>query len=171
MSETVVDMFPEGVSSGGMNTLLVLDTMPTDLADVAAGFDITCYLPIAELEIPWDQATEDDTRGCDAGTRKTWGLVDVTKTEIKYIVNPQGDGTEPGNMAAGRILPNTMQYLLVRMAVKHGTASEPSHKWDVYQMSNGAYGDTPMPGSQKYLRTQKTTLTRIDQGVTFQAAA
>lgn len=165
-----VDIFPEGMASAGNNTILLLDTEPSILSDLALGLDITCYLPIAELEIPFDQATEDDTRGCDEGTRENWGLVNITKTEFRFIYSPQGEGTEDGNKAAGQFKPDTMQFVAVRMGVKHGTAFTATDKWDLYQASNGAYGDTPMQGSQKYLRTQKTKLTRIGQGVSFPAS-
>lgn len=164
-----VDIFPSGKTSPGNNTWIWTETEPVTLADLEAGLDISCYLPASAVEITFDQAREDDTRGCDAATRESFGAVTYTWDEISFIVDPQGVGTEPGNMAAGTILPDSTGYVSIRMGVKTGTTPTATHKWDKYMAQTGAGHNTPMQ-SGKYLRKVKMSVTKIAEGVTIPAA-
>lgn len=94
-----VDIFPAGMTSPGNNKWIWCDTIAQSVEDLNDGLDLSCYFPADQIEIDFDQAREDDTRGCDAATRESFGAVTYTKDELVHIVNPQGDGTEPGNMA------------------------------------------------------------------------
>ena len=164
-----VDIFPSGQTSPGNNTWIWTDTEPLLLADLSAGLDISCYLPASAVEIAFDQAREDDTRGCDDATRESFGAVTYTWDEISFIVNPQGTGAEPGNMAAGTILPDITGYVSIRMGIKSGIAAVATHKWDKYMVQTGAGHNTPLQ-SGKYLRKVKQSVTKIAEGVTIPAA-
>ena len=161
-----VDIFPTGITSPGNNTFLWTAAEPTTLASLTAGFDITCYLQADGVEIDFDQARENDTRGCDSSTRESFGATTFSKDEIAHIVDPQGAGTEPGNQALGEIEADAVQYCAVRMGVPHGTAPSATHKWDVYAVTTGEAHISPL-ASGKYLRRVKTSWTRIAQGKTF----
>lgn len=163
-----VDIFPAGITSPGNNTWIVTETEPTALADLSAGTDLSCYFPAGEVEIGFDQAREDDTRGCDEATRESFGAVTYTRDEIVHIVNPQGTGTEPGNLALAAVPEDSLIYVSVRMGVKHGTAPSAEHKWDVYQVTTGAEHTTPLQAG-KYVRRVKTSWTRVKRGATFTA--
>lgn len=163
-----VDIFPSGKTSPGNNTWIWTETEPLLLADLTAGLDISCYLPASAVEITFDQARDDDTRGCDEATRQSFGAVTYTWDEISFIVDPQGDGTEPGNMAAGTILPDSTGYVSIRMGVKNGTAPSATEKWDKYMVQTGAAHNTPLQ-SGKYLRKVKQSVTKIAEGVTIPA--
>lgn len=164
-----VDIFPAGLTSPGNNTWIWMDTEPEDLADIEAGTDLSCYFPASEIEISFDQARDDDTRGCDASTRESFGATTYTREELVYIFDPQGDGTEPGNMADGAIDEDSIGYLAVRMGVAHGTAPAATHKWDVYQVTTGKKHSTPLQ-TGKYVRRIKTSFALVASGVTFTAA-
>lgn len=161
-----VDIFPAGMTSPGNNTFIWTATEPTALADLAAGFDVTSYLQADGVVIDFDQAREDDTRGSDAATRESFGATTFTKDEIAHIVDPQGAGTEPGNLALAEIAPDAVQYCSVRMGVPHGTEPTATDKWDVYAVTTGAAHISPLQAG-KYLRRVKTSWTRVDEGVAF----
>lgn len=165
----IVDIFPSGKTSPGNNTWVWTETEPLLQADLDAGLDISCYLPASAVEITFDQAREDDTRGCDDSTRESFGAVTYTWDEISFIVDPQGDGTEQGNLAAGTILPDATAYVSLRMGVKHGTPTEATEKWDKYMVQTGAAHNTPIQ-SGKYLRKVKMSVTKIAEGATIPAA-
>ena len=164
-----VDIFPAGITSPGNNTFIWTATKPALLGDLTAGFDVTCYLQADGVEIDFDQARENDTRGCDSSTRESFGATTFTKDEIAHIVDPQGAGTEPGNMALGEIAEDAVQYCSVRMGVAHGTAPTATDKWDVYAVTTGAAHISPLAAG-KYLRRLKTSWTREEHGVAFAAA-
>lgn len=163
-----VDIFPAGMTSPGNNTFIWTATKPTALADILAGFDVTCYLQSAGVEIDFDQAREDDTRGCDSATRESFGAVTYTKDEIAHIVAPQGAGSESGNLAKTKIAANALQYCAVRMGVAHPTTPTADHEWDLYAVQTGGDHMSPL-ATGKYLRRVKTSWTRIGQGVKFAA--
>ena len=89
-----VDIFPSGITSPGNNTFLWTATRPTTLADLTGAFDVTCYLQADGVEIDFDQARDNDTRGCDSSTRESFGATTFTKDEIAHIVDPQGVRSE-----------------------------------------------------------------------------
>lgn len=163
-----IDIFPAGVTSPGNNTWIWTDTKPTALADLEAGTDLSCYFPAAEVEITFDQAREDDTRGCDSATRESFGAVTYTRDELVHIVDPQGDGTEPGNLALAAVETDAVQYCSVRMGVPHGEDLSADDKWDVYQVTTGGDHITPLQAG-KYVRRVKTSWNRVEQGVSFAA--
>lgn len=164
-----VDIFPDGITSPGNNTWIITPTKPAALADLTGGFDASCYFPAGEIEITFDQAREDDTRGCDAATRESFGAVTYTRDEIAHIVDPQADGTEPGNMALAEIPEDDTIYVSLRMGVKHGTEPSATDKWDIYQVATGAGHITPLQAG-KYLRRVKTSWTKVETGATVPAA-
>ena len=158
------DIFPAGITSPGNNTWIWTDTLPTALANLTAGTDLSCYFPAGEIEIGFDQARDDDTRGCDEATRESFGAITYTRDELVHIVDPQGAGTEPGNMAAGAVEANAVGYISLRMGVKHGTAPTAEHMWDIYMVTTGAEHITPLQAG-KYVRRVKTSWTRVKRGV------
>lgn len=163
-----VDLFPTGVSSPGNNTWLWSPTKITTLAGLTAGtvVDLSCYFPASEVEIGFDQSRDDDTRGCDAATRESFGTVSYSRDELVHIVNPQGTGTEDGNKALGAVLPNSSGFIYLRMGIPHGTTPIAAHKWDEYRVATG--GDHITPLSQgKYLRRVKTSWTKERSGISF----
>lgn len=164
-----VDIFPAGITSPGNNTFIWTATEPDLLGDLTAGFDVTCYLQADGVEIDFDQARENDTRGCDSATRESFGATTFTKDEIAHIVDPQAAGTEPGNMALAEIAEDAVQYCSVRMGIAHGTAPTATDKWDVYAVTTGAAHISPLAAG-KYLRRVKTSWTRVAHSVTFAAA-
>lgn len=164
-----VDIFPSGKTSPGNNTWIWTATEPMTLAALNAGLDISCYIPASMVEITFDQAREDDTRGCDSSTRESFGAVTFTWDELAFIVDPQGIGTEPGNMALGAIATDGFGYVSIRMGIKHGTAPTATHKWDKYMAETGAGHNTPLQ-SGKYLRKVKMSVTKIAEGVTVPPA-
>lgn len=163
-----VDIFPSGITSPGNNTFLWTATKPALLADLTGAFDVTCYLQADGVEIDFDQAREDDTRGCDSSTRESFGATTFTKDEILHIVDPQGTGAEPGNMALGEIEADALQYCSIRMGVPHGTAPAATHKWDIYAVQTGEAHISPL-ASGKYVRRVKTSWTRVEQSTTIPA--
>ena len=163
-----VDIFPAGITSPGNNTWIVTETNPATLAELTAGVDLSCYFPAGEIEISFDQAREDDTRGCDESTRESFGAVTYTRDEIVHIVNPQGAGTEPGNLALSAVPVDSVIYVSLRMGVKHGTAPSAEHLWDKYMVTTGGDHITPLQAG-KYVRRVKTSWTRIAKGVTIPA--
>lgn len=164
-----VDIFPSGITSPGNNTFLWTATRPTKLADLTGAFDVTCYLQADGVEIDFDQARENDTRGCDSSTRESFGATTFTKDEIAHIVDPQGAGTEPGNMALAEIEADALQYCSIRMGIEHGTAPTATHKWDIYAVQTGEDHTSPL-ASGKYVRRVKTSWTRVAHNVTVPAA-
>lgn len=166
-----VDIFPSGITSPGNNTFLWTATKPALLADLtgAGAFDVTCYLQADGVEIDFDQAREDDTRGCDSSTRESFGATTFTKDEIAHIVDPQGAGTVAGNMALGEIEADALQYCSIRMGIPHGTVPTATHKWDIYAVQTGEAHISPLAAG-KYLRRVKTSWTRVAQGVVIPAA-
>lgn len=150
------EIFPAGISSPGNNLYLWLDTEPEALADLTAGTDITDYIPASEMEIGFDQERENDTRAGDASARESFGTTTFTREEIVIIVDPQGDGTEPGNLADGAIEDDALAYCAVRMGVPRATAASATDKWDVYEVQTGASAETPLQ-SGKYVRRIKSS--------------
>lgn len=165
------DIFPSGITSPGNNTWLWSPTKITTLAGLTAApvVDLSCYFPASEVEIGFDQARDDDTRGCDAATRESFGAVTYTRDELVHIVNPQGTGTEPGNLALDAVEEDSSGYIYLRMGVKHGTAPTAEHVWDEYMVATGAAHITPLQAG-KYLRRVKTSWTKTRQGIKFTAA-
>ena len=49
------DIFPAGITSPGNNTWIWTDTLPTTLANLTAGTDLSCYFPAGEIEITLDE--------------------------------------------------------------------------------------------------------------------
>lgn len=164
------DIFPSGITSPGNNTWLWSPTRVTSLADLTAAttIDLSCYFPASEVEIGFDQAREDDTRACDASTRESFGTTTYTRDEIVHIVNPQGDGTEPGNLALAAVEEDAVGYVYLRMGVPHGTAPAASHLWDEYMVQTGAAHITPLSAG-KYVRRVKTSWTKLQAGVEYSA--
>lgn len=160
------EIFPAGINSPGNNTYLWLATKPALLADLSAGVDVTDYIPAGEMEIGFDQARDVDTRASDASTRESFGTVSFSRDEIVVVWDPQGLGTEPGNLAAGAIQDDSLAYCAIRMGVEHGTAPTATDKWDLYEVQTGASHSTPLQ-SGKYVRRTKTSWTRIAQGVSY----
>ena len=165
----MTEIFPSGMTSPGNNTYLWMASEPALLADLTAATDITAYIPAGEMEIGFDQSRDDDTRASDASARESFGTVSFSRDEIVVVWDPQGAGTEPGNLAAGAIEENALQYCAIRMGVENGTAPTATHKWDVYAVQTGAHHGTPLQ-SGKFVRRTKTSWSRIAQGVVFPAA-
>lgn len=163
-----VDIFPTGIQSAGNNTWIATATKPTTVAAITAGVDVSCYFPADEIEIGFDQDREDDTRGCDGVKRETFGALSFSRDEIVHIVNPQGDGTEPGNLAVDAFPANETVYVSVRMGVKNGTTPVAADKWDVYMVELGGDHTTPLQAG-KYVRRVKSAWTRVEHNVTFTA--
>ena len=168
-----VDIFPAGIISQGNNTWTCTATSPLNAAkdkilltalNAASAVDLTCYMPAAEQEIGFDQDRDDDTRGCDSNKREDFGTASFTRDEIIHIVHPQGDPTDPGNLAVGALPANTIVYLSLRMGIKHGTAHTAGDKYDVYEVQTGEEHITPRE-SGKYRRQVKTSFTRIAHAV------
>lgn len=164
------DIFPSGITSPGNNTWLWSPTKVTTLSGLTAVgvVDLSCYFPASEIEIGFDQAREDDTRACDAASRESFGTVTYTRDELVHIVDPQGDGTEPGNLALAAVEADSSGYVYLRMGVKHGTAPTATHLWDEYMVETGADHITPLAAG-KYVRRVKTSWTKSRTGVEFSA--
>lgn len=163
---TTADIFPAGISSPGNNTFILTDTQPAALADFDTGLDITCYMQATEMEITMEQDREDDTRACHASKSESFGATTFTRESIVHIVNPQGDGTEQGNLALARIATDSTLYVSIRMGIEHGGAPAASDKWDVYRVVTGEAHTSPQQ-SGKYVRRVMTSWSRIAQGVSF----
>ena len=157
----MTDIFPNGVQSAGMNAFYLHTVPPANptrptLAEVTATttIDITCYMPIDAFSMTMDQPTEDDTRWCDKTTRQEFGVPTINLDEIAHIVNPQGTGTETGNLMKGSFLAYSNYYLSVRMGVPHETAPAGTHRVVGFDLSTGQEFTPPIP-SGKYLRRVK----------------
>ena len=163
----MTDIFPTGIQSAG-NNLFILGTTPTavkgkpSLAELNAttNIDITCYIPTTAFAVTLDQATEDDTRWCDKSTRQEFTVATLNLSEISHIVNPQGDGAEPGNLLLGSLLPDSTYELWWRLGKDH---AEPLAAGDTVVGFDLVTGEafTPPMASGKYLRTVKVSLTAI----------
>ena len=174
----MTDIFPNGVQSAGMNAFYLLTTPPANptkptLAEINAAttIDITCYIPVDAFTATLDQATEDDTRWCDKTSRQEFGVPSINLDAIRHIVNPQGTGTETGNLLLGKLLPDSTYYLVWRLGVAHKTAPAAGQKIVGFDLTTGA-AFTPAVTSGKYLREVKVSLTaRTDlDGVAIPAA-
>lgn len=176
-----VDIFPAGINSQGNNTWIVTPTNPVmpDGAGVslailkgATAVDLTCYLPNSEQEIGFDQAREDDTRACDTNTREEFGAATFSRESVFHIVHPQGDPTDPGNLAVGALPANDVVYATLVMGIPHegGQALAVANKSDVYAITTGADHTTPRE-SGKYRREVKTSFTRIGHNLPIVAGA
>ena len=171
-----VDIFPAGINSAGNNTWIITPTNPliaTGLSlavlNGATAVDLTCYLPSEEQEIGFDQARENDTRACDTSTREEFGTASFSKESILHIVSPQGDATDPGNMAVGALPANSVVYATLIMGVPHKNGARVAgNKGDVYMVTVGEEHITPR-ASGKYRREVKTSFTRLDTGVAIVA--
>lgn len=160
------EIFPAGISSPGNNLYIVMDTEPAALTDISSGTDITDYIPAGEMEIGFDQARDDDTRAGDAAARESFGTTTFSRDELVVIWDPQGDGTEPGNRAAGALTADTLLYVGVRQGIPRDTAPSATDVWDVYEVQTGDRHSTPLQ-SGKYVLRIKTSWSRSANGVSF----
>lgn len=164
------DIFPGGINSQGNNTWIITPTNPVTedglglslaVLEGATAVDLTCYLPASEQEIGFDQDREDDTRACDDNKREEFGAASFSRESIFHIVNPQGDASEPGNMAVGALPPNGTVYATLIMGVSHKAgAVEVANKGVPFQITTGEEFTTPREAG-KYRREVKTSFTRL----------
>lgn len=161
------DTFPNGVQAAGNNLFILVTTPPANPAapkltelDAVTNLDITCYIPTSAFAVGFEQPMEDDTRWCDTSTRETFGLPTLNLAEISHIVNPQGTGSETGNLLLGALLPNSFYHLYWRLGLPQKTALAASQKVVGFSLATGAEIIPPMT-SGKYLRTVKTKLTAV----------
>ena len=163
----MTDIFPTGTQSAG-NNLFILGTTPTavkgkpSLAELNAttNIDITCYIPTTAFAVTLDQATEDDTRWCDRSTRTEFGVATLNLSEISHIVNPQGDGTETGNLLLGSLQPDSAYQLYWRLGKDHAAELAVGDVVVGFDLTTGEAFIPPM-ASGKYLRNVKCSLTAI----------
>lgn len=166
----MTDIFPAGVQAAGNNAFIWSKVAPAipdapTMAEInaATALDITCYVKTDAFQLGFDQPREDDTRWCDASSRETFGIPNFTLDQIQHVVNPQGLGTETGNLALGTIEENATATLYVRLGVKAGTAPAVGQVWDVYSVTTGKAAILPL-ASGKYVRTVQTKLTLVKAG-------
>lgn len=172
----MTDIYPVGVAAQG-NTLFlwhgqVKPSDPPTVAELTATtvLDITCYMPSDQVEIPFDQARDDDTRACHTSTSESFGATTFNKDSISHIVNPQEPGTAEGNLARDAIEANTTNYCSVVNGVKNADGVIAGVLVDVYQVNTGEEHISPRSGG-KFLREVKTSWTRIMKGVAVVAGA
>lgn len=159
------DIFPSGLQSAGNNLFILVTVPPEDKAEptlaelnAETSIDITCYIPTTAFAVTLDQPTEDDSRWCDKSTRYEFGMPSLNLTEIAHIVDPQGDGTETGNLLLGSLLPNSEYQLYWRLGKDHSAALASGDTVVGFDVSTGE-AFTPPLASGKYLRTVKVSLT------------
>lgn len=162
-----VDIFPAGIQSSGNNRAILLTTPPAipskpKLAELTAGLDATCYF-MADFwdQLDWDQDRDDDTRACDTSKREDFGLVSIGTKTISHIVNPQGDGTEPGNLLAAAIQPDSQFWLYLRTGIPQTDPIADGQTISVgYHVATGEAMTLPR-SSGKYLRKAQTNFSLL----------
>jgi len=169
----ITDVFPVGVMSPGNNLAIAVPTLTTPLApkmsDIAAtALDLTDYIQADGWSMKFDQARDDDTRLGDAQKRETFGIATIAMTEISYIFNPQGTGTETGNKAPSVLVPDTSIYIVIRLGKPRATALAIADIVDVYQVQLGKSAQFPQP-TGKYLRTVQSAFTLVANAIALVA--
>lgn len=161
------DIFPTGIQSAGKNAFILVTTPPADKAaptlaelNAATNVDITCYIPTTAFSVSLDQATEDDTRWCDSTARQEFGVPSLNLTELAHIVNPQGAGTETGNLLLGALQPDSSYQLYWRLGKDHSSEIEVGDVVVGFDLTTGA-AFTPPITSGKYVRNVKVSLTAV----------
>lgn len=82
--------------------------------ELAAGVDITCYLPETWGGITADQARGEQRRMCSKEAFETLGRIKRAIADFTYTYLPQAAATDPANKVKKTMAPGTNGYIVTR---------------------------------------------------------
>ena len=118
---------PPGVSSDGMTRVwfvpALADTSAPTVAEITAGFDITCYLTTDGFKVGGSQEKGEDARLCSPQVFETAGRFKPTVEPLVYVFDPQDPtNTSLANAAYKELTMGRKGYLVYRMGMAFDTA-------------------------------------------------
>lgn len=151
---------PPGVSSDGMTRVwfvpALADTSAPTVAEITAGFDITCYLTTDGFKVGGSQEKGEDARLCSPQVFETAGRFKPTVEPLVYVFDPQDPtNTSLANAAYKELTMGRKGYLVYRMGMAFDTALASTQKVWIDTVTMGAQLPLPPEANGKFKITQE----------------